>query len=236
MYHAELGTCAKITTGIGDVHVVKSKGWDWENVNEAYRATHLKPTEDCQHCAETWKHAGYESVLDLGAGLGRHSICFAKNGLKTSAFDISEYGINHLQTWAETEKVNIETTIGDMLSLPYADNSFDCVFAYHVISHSDSIGIKIIIKEIERVLKPKGAVYLSFSSKETDDYVYATRPKADENTMLWEGGADIGGLSPIFYANIPDIVGQFNIATERSSFRWQNRNKEIATNCYGASI
>jgi ubiquinone/menaquinone biosynthesis C-methylase UbiE len=145
-------------------------------------------------------------VLDLGAGLGRHSICFAKNGLKTSAFDISEYGIKHLQTWAEIEKVDIDTTVGDMLSLPYADNAFDCIFAYHVISHSDSIGIRMIIKEIERVLKPKGAVYLSFSSKGTDDYIDATRPKADENTMLWESDHDIGGLSPIFYANIPDIT------------------------------
>jgi len=185
--------------------MVQSKGWDWETVNEAYRATHLKPTEDCQHCAEIWKDIGYASVLDLGAGLGRHSICFAKNGLNVSAIDISESGIKHLQSWATTENVKIETQIGDMLYLPYADSSFDCVFAYHVISHSDTSGIKKIIKEIERVLKPNGAVYLSFSSKGTDAFIEALRPKVDENTMFWEGGPDIGG-SPIFYASISDIA------------------------------
>jgi len=185
--------------------MVQSKGWDWENVNENYRETHLKPTDDSLNCAVMWKELGYESVLDLGAGLGRHSICFAKNGLKVSALEISEYGVKHLQDWAAVEKLEIETEIGDMLTMPYPDNSFDCVFAYHVISHSDTVGMKKIIGEIERVLKPNGAVYLSFSSKGTTDFVEATQPMVDENTMLWMGGADIDG-SPIFYASETDIA------------------------------
>ena len=122
--------------------MVQSKGWDWENVNEAYRSNHLKPTDDSLNCAHIWREAGYESLLDLGTGLGRHAICFAKSGFNVSAFDISEYGIKHLQSWAANEKLEIETQVGDMMFLPYEDKSFDCIFAYHVISHSDSIGIK----------------------------------------------------------------------------------------------
>jgi len=86
-----------------------------------------------------------------------------------------------------------------MLSLPYADASFDCVFAYHVISHSDSIGIRETIREIERVLKPGGEVFLSFSSKETTDFIESVRPKADDSTMLWQDG-------PLFYADLADIM------------------------------
>jgi len=205
--------------------MVKSKGWDWENVNEAYRSTHLQPTDDSLNCAIAWKEAGYASVLDLGAGLGRHSICFAKKGLKVSAIDISESGIKHLQSWATAENLKIETQIGDMLFLPYADASFDCIFAYHVISHSDSKGIKKIIAEIERVLKPKGAVYLSFSSKGTTDFIEATQPKVDENTMFWEGGPDIGG-SPIFYANIPDIMELLSNFTVNKIFQREMYNKD----------
>ena len=198
--------------------MVQSKGWDWKNVNEAYRLTHLKPTEDSFNCAQIWKEAGYESVLDLGAGLGRHAICFAKSGFKVSAMDISEYGIAHLQSWAATEGLEIETQIGDMLSLPYSNKSFDCVFAYHVLSHSDSIGIKQIIREIERVLKPNGAVYLSFSSKEMTDFIEATQPKVDENTMFWKGGPDVDG-SPIFYASIPDITKLLSNFTIMKTFQ-----------------
>lgn len=185
--------------------MVQSKGWDWKNANQSEYSAHLKPTEYGYYLAHNWKEAGYERVLDLGTGLGRHAICFAKSGLKVSAMDISDYGIQHLQAWAENEKLDIDTKIGDMMSLPYDDKSFDCVFAYHVISHSDSIGIKIIIKEIERVLKPKGEVFLSFSSKETTDFIESIRPKIDNNTMLCQDGPDIG-RSPLFYVDLPDII------------------------------
>ena len=209
--------------------MVQSKGWDWEHVNEADRSVHLKPTDDSLNCALAWKEAGYESVLDLGTGLGRHAICFAKSGLKVSAIDISEYGIEHLRTWAASEKLEIETRIGDMLSLPYVDKSFDCVFAYHVISHSDSTGIKKIIKEIERVLKPKGVVYLTFSSKETTDFIEAVQPKIDDNTMFWEGGDDVGG-SPIFYASIPDITELLSNFTITKIFQREMYNKDDKSN------
>ena len=212
---------------------MQSKGWDWENVNKGVKSTHLKPTEFGYYYAHTWKEAGHEKVLDLGTGLGRHAICFAKHGLKVSAIDISEYGINHLRTWAENEKLIIDTKVGDMLSLPYADKSFNCVFAYHVISHSNSIGIKKIIAEIERVLTPKGEVFLSFSSKETVDFIESTQPKIDDNTLFWEGGPDIDG-SPLYYADLSDInnlLSHFKIKsvkhTEYCSLDANNKRKSM---------
>jgi len=185
--------------------MAQSKGWNWDH-EKAERAVHLKPTEYGYYFAHVWRQAGRESVLDLGAGLGRHAICFAKGGLKVSAVDMSASGIKHLRAWADEENLEIDAQIGDMLSLPYGDQSFDCVFAYHVISHCDSIGIRKIIGEIERVLKPGGEVFLSFSSKETTDFIEAARPKADANTMLWYDGPDTGA-SPILYVDLADIMG-----------------------------
>lgn len=56
-----------------------------------------------------------------------------------------------------------------MVNLPYEDNSFDCVFAYHTISHTDAEGIKKVIGEIERVLKQGGEVYTSMCLKKLLD-------------------------------------------------------------------
>lgn len=80
------------------------------------------------------------------------------------------------------------------------------------------------------MLKPKGAVYLSFSSKETTDFIEAVRPKIDDNTMFWEGGPDIDG-SPIFYANILDItelLSNFciNKVFQRAFYSEHNRKSE----------
>lgn len=126
--------------------------------------------------------------------------------------DISDYGIQHLRSWAANENLNIDTCVGDMLSLPYKDKNFDCVFAYHVISHSDTAGVKKIIGEIERVLKPKGEVLLSFCSKETTVFMESLFPKLDENTLICQDEPEIG--APHFYVDLPgilDLLSDFDI-------------------------
>ena len=185
--------------------MIRSKGWDWDNVHPSDYSFHISPTEYGYFLAHKWREAGRQTVLDIGTGLGRHAVCFAKNGLKVSAMDISESGLRHLRSWAENENLTIDVKAGDMLFLPYADSSFDCVFAYHVLSHSDTAGVKQAIREIERVLKPNGEVFLSFSSKETTDFVEEKYPKTDGNTMLWPEGPE-KGEHPLYYVNLPDIM------------------------------
>lgn len=142
--------------------MVDSRGWEWEKAN---KSPWLEPSEDSYFLSNKWLGLGFKNVLDLGAGLGRHSILFAKQGFNVSAIDISDYAINYLKGWAEKENLNIDAMVGDMTALPYTDNSFDCVFVYHAISHTDTIGIKKIINEIERVLRQGGEIYTSMCSK-----------------------------------------------------------------------
>jgi ubiquinone/menaquinone biosynthesis C-methylase UbiE len=81
--------------------------------------------------------------------------------------DLSIKGTEHLRKWADRENAAVDIRTGDMLALPYGDSSFDCVFAYHVISHTDTAGIRVIIGELGRVLKPNGEFYLTICSKES---------------------------------------------------------------------
>ncbi len=182
--------------------MVDSKGWEWEKADQL---PWLKPTDDVYYLAHKWSEAGFHKILDLGAGLGRHSIYFAKQGFEVSAIDISEYAMKHLKTWSEKEALSIDVQQGDIVSLPYEDNSFDCVFAYHTISHTDSQGIKRIIGEIYRVLKPGGEVYTSISSKYSGEYLYSGYPKIDENTLINQEDGPEKDV-PHFYANREEIL------------------------------
>ncbi len=190
--------------------MVESKGWEWEN---AEKSIWLIPAEDCVYLTYKWKELNYKDILDLGTGLGRHAIYFSKHGFNVSAVDISEYGIRHLDSWAKEKEFNINTKVCDMLSLPYSDNSFDCIFAWHVISHSDTIGVKKAIFEVERVLKPNGEVFLTFCSKESTDYNETSElTKVDENTIIRNTDPEKG--VPHFFASlndIKDLLYNFNI-------------------------
>jgi SAM-dependent methyltransferase len=189
-----------------EISMVASKGWEWEKTNQS---PWLKPTDDAYYLANKWSEQGYKRILDLGAGLGRHSIYFGKHGFDVSALDLSDYGINHLKEWALKEELMIDARVGDMVSLPYEDNYFDCVFAYHSISHTDTEGIKKTINEVERVLRPGGELYTSVCSKATWEFSMSGYPKLDENTVLSkEEGPEYD--VPHFYADREDVLNIFH--------------------------
>jgi len=186
--------------------MVDSKGWEWEKADQS---PWLKPTDDVYYLANKWSELGYKKILDLGAGLGRHSIFFAQQGFDVSALDISDYSVNHLKSWSEKENLDIDIKLGDMISLPYEDNSFDCVFVYHAISHADTEGINTAISEIERVLKQGGEIYTSMCSKESWEFSKSGFPKIDENSMLIKEDGPENDV-PHFFANREDILNLLN--------------------------
>ncbi len=70
-----------------------TKAWDWsKNTDDQW----LIPCMESSYLAEKWKSKGYNSFLDLGCGLGRHSIYMASHGFDVTAVDLSEYGVSHL--------------------------------------------------------------------------------------------------------------------------------------------
>lgn len=180
--------------------------WDWKQVNDTLWLT---PCEESYYFCEKWKHEGHHSVLDLGCGLGRHSILFAQKGFKVTSIDLSECGIRHLREWEQRENVYIRSKVCDIHKLPFRDNSFDCIFSYHVISHTNSKGIYQILDEIKRVLKPGGSVYLTMCSKESEAFTHGNFERIDENTISKISGDYEHGI-PHFYVNLQDILTLFH--------------------------
>lgn len=184
-----------------------SKAWDWSrNTDNIW----LVPCMEIPWLAERWAGRGYVNFLDLGCGLGRHSFYMARKGFSTSAVDLSEFAIEQLNHQAETENINIDTAIGDMLCLPYDNCSFDCIIAYNVIYHTNTKGFVQTLTEINRILKPGGEIFLTLISKNTYSYKNKDNYKTvDENTLLRdenETGEDI----PHFYVDINDVKKLFS--------------------------
>lgn len=183
-----------------------SKAWNWSaNAEDFWRI----PSEESIAMAARWKECGYRDVLDFGCGLGRHAIYFAKSGFSVSAFDLSAEGVASLNTWAEKEQLHIPTECCDMQELPYADDSFDAVFAYHVISHTDSVGITKILAEMRRVLRSGGEAFLTLCSKDTWSFRDAGYPKHDENTVIKTAEGPEYGI-PHFYVDMDDVERLFS--------------------------
>ena len=94
-----------------------------------------------------------------------------------------------------------------MEEMPFADDAFDCVFAMHSAGHADTVGMNKVMKEIKRVLKPDGEVFMTLCSKETWTYAQSGLPKVDSNTVIKTDGPEQG--VPHFFVDKDDIENLF---------------------------
>lgn len=193
--------------------MVESKGWKWEVVEDDESSIWKNPCMESYYLLDRWKSQNQVRFLDLGCGLGRHSIQFGKNGFRVCCFDISEDAICRTKSWAESEGLSFEYAIGDMLKLPYADGSMDCILCRNVISHTDTKGVQQAISEIYRVLGAGAECYLTLGSKATWGPTEKEWPSIDENTKLrMEEGPEY--RVPHFYADynlIKELFVNFKI-------------------------
>ena len=119
-------------------------------------------------------------VLDVGAGTGLWSVPFAKAGARVIAVDISNRMLARLRASADEIGVDVVACRANALELPIDDNSIEFVSVsalLHLIRNPERV-----VKEIQRVLRPGGALMTPHSeeNKELSDET------AGESTKCWE--------------------------------------------------
>ncbi len=101
-----------------------------------------------------------DKIIEIGAGLGRDSIFFAKNSIHTTALDYSLAGIKVINQ--KIKKNNLSNFISTKLfdirkKLPFEDNSIDACYSHMLYCMALTTNdLKKLNNEILRVLKPGG--------------------------------------------------------------------------------
>lgn len=90
--------------------------------------------------------------LDIGCGYGPVLIAAKEHGFKVTGIELSNSARHHC---IEELKLDVRATPLDACEFP--SNSFDVVFAWHVIEHVDDLAAWL--NEIHRILKPNGIFY-----------------------------------------------------------------------------
>lgn len=144
-----------------------SKEFKWEvlSKDDEYWNT---PDFMIHYLNHRWKNLNFDTFLDIGCGLGRHSIYMAENGFNVYGIDYSKYVVDTVKEKAYSKGLDIKLSVGDISSLPYENNSVDCMIAIGVLSNNDKSGIALILKEMHRVLKDGGETYFNIISKISD--------------------------------------------------------------------
>jgi len=134
----------------------------------------LTPSVAALSALKKFEEDNINEIVELGAGLGRDTVFFAKNKIKVEALDYSSTAIKIIEKNAKDNNLSklVSTKHFDVRDkLPYKDNSINGIFSHMLycmaLSNSD---IKKLNNEILRVLKPGGINIYSARNTNDGDY------------------------------------------------------------------
>lgn len=104
-------------------------------------------------------------ILEVGAGTGKYSLYFSRNGYDVHAIELVDHNI-HIFKSKLTKEDTITIEQGNALDLHMLqDNTFDITLVlgpmYHMYTEKDK---KKVIKEAIRVTKPQGVICIAYIS------------------------------------------------------------------------
>lgn len=98
-------------------------------------------------------------ILEIGSGTGANLWYMAREGFDVTGVDGSNTGVERSQERLKAESLNARVLVGDVVNLPFNDNSFECVIDIECLCSNSFKDTKKIVSEIYRVLKPQGKFF-----------------------------------------------------------------------------
>ncbi|WXG46914.1 MAG: class I SAM-dependent methyltransferase [Candidatus Atabeyarchaeum deiterrae] len=118
--------------------------------------------EDIPKVSELFKEHGVKRILDLGFGSGRHTVYLAEMDFEVHGIDIAREGMRLTESWLKERNLKADLKIGNIYDkLPYPDEFFDAIISVEVMHHSVIEDIRKLIKEMERILRPSGLLFIT---------------------------------------------------------------------------
>ena len=133
----------------------------------------LDASEPAKKSLKIFQENSSKLIVELGAGLGRDSIFFAKNKISVNSLDYSRIGINIInKKILDNNLQNITAKVFDIRKkLPFQDNSIDACFSHMLYCMAlTSAELSYLNNEIKRILKPNGFNIYTVRNEHDGDY------------------------------------------------------------------
>ena len=151
----------------------QSQHWE-KNFSNKPEMFGLEPSISAKKALNIFKEKKINNIIELGAGLGRDSIFFAKNNIKIQALDYSSSGIEIINNKVKKDNLSnyISTKLFDVREkLPFKDNSVDACYSHMLYCMALTIDdLQKLNNEIHRILKPNGLNIYTVRHTNDGDY------------------------------------------------------------------
>ena len=127
--------------------------------------------QDYMHATFKFDKFAGKLVLDIGCGAGIDSAEFARNGASVVSVDFTRTAVASTKELLREANLPVRVAQADATSLPFKNETFDCVYTFGVLHHIPDVGKAVF--EINRVLKPGGQMMAMLYNKDSLLYGYS---------------------------------------------------------------
>jgi len=147
----------------------------WEtNYTNKPKMFGLTPSFAAEAALKVFKKNNISNIIELGAGLGRDTIFFAKNNIKVEALDYSKTAVMSIKKKIEESNLSkfVSAKVFDVRKkLPFKNNSIQGIFSHMLYCMAlKNLEIQNLNNEILRVLEKGGINIYTVRNFEDGDY------------------------------------------------------------------
>ena len=158
-----------------DKEILNQQSQHWEsNFSSKPEMFGLDPSIPAKKSLKLFQNQNISKIIELGAGLGRDTIYFAKNSIHVVALDYSQSGIEAINQKAKKNSLSnsITTNFFDVRKkLPFEDNSVEACYSHMLYCMALTTSeLENLNNEIYRVLKPNSINIYTVRHTKDGDY------------------------------------------------------------------
>jgi SAM-dependent methyltransferase len=184
----------------------------WNNIFTEHGRVFKEPHQDMPKIVQLLKQREAQKVLDLGSGAGRHLVYLARHSFSVFGLDYSLDGIKLTRGWLAEEDLTAELQLQSMTErFPFQVAFFDAVVTVQVIHHATITAIRSIVKELSRVLKAGGFLFVTVPKLRNQGETFE---QLEPNTYIPLDGPEKGLPHHYFTPEgLGEVFGEYEILT-----------------------
>src|SRR5436190_1635471 len=106
----------------------------WDTALDALSVVDVEPETEVLNFLERGPADIGIRGLDIGCGLGRHTLAAAQRGYVMTAVDISRLGVRKTRSLLHHQRFDVGVLVASMTALPFQDEAFDFAFSWCVLN------------------------------------------------------------------------------------------------------
>jgi len=133
--------------------------------HKSYGVNEPKPEDYLKVILNSLTKTNNLKSLELGPGSGEILECFEKNGIETTAIEISE----EMVKVAKEKSPSTEFINDNVLNVDFEDNSFDIIFAGSFIHLFQKDDLSMVMKKMYKWIDLNGVIFIYTTLHDEDD-------------------------------------------------------------------